>query len=51
MKFEVLTEEKMSVFLFWVVTLCRLVCTVDTKVSEEHTASIFIPEDTVYPSL
>jgi hypothetical protein len=38
---EVLTELKMSMLVFCVVTPCRLVGTVNTNVSEDHNASIF----------
>jgi hypothetical protein len=42
--FVVLTVLKMSVVVFWVVTLCGLVGSVGCNVSE-HTACIFSPED------
>jgi hypothetical protein len=41
MRFEVLTEVKMSMLVFWVVTQCELVAQISTNVSKEHTASIF----------
>jgi hypothetical protein len=40
MRFEVLSAVKLSMLVFWVVTLCGLVGRV-TNVSEEHTASMF----------
>jgi hypothetical protein len=42
-RFDVLTEARMTMMMFCVVTLCRLVSrpTVQTEVSEKHTISIF----------